>query len=538
MKIQKLVLGALMLISVSCGEDFVNKEPYDQKVVDNFYKTPKDALEGLVAVYAVLPRDNNGHILLVSEIQSDNCFAGTGKSDDGKAQFWDRFQKGTDPNLNEAPWKKYYQGIYRANVLLENLDKVSWGDDAGLKTQYESEARFLRAYYYFDLVRMFGHVPLITKTLTPTEAFITQADPAEVYAFMATDLKFAADNLPSTKYAQISPDNYGRVTRWAAEALLARVFLFYTGYYVQPDLAGVVTKADVRTYIDDVISNSGYDLVTNYRRLFRAPSFVAGDFVGEDNIETVFAIKYTYKGQANWTADSNDGGFGNKWQKYIGIRTQDIYPYAAGWGFATVSPELFAAYRPDDTRRAASIIDIESEIPSFSSDDQRQYTGFAIKKFSPTLDANGKATVVNLGGNDQLDGFDDLPVIRFSDVLLMGAELYLDSDLGKAQMYFDRVRGRAFGSNYTKPENQVTLTAGTAGLNAIMEERRLELAFEGQRYFDLLRQGLSTAKAAIDHDDSDNDYDVTFRTETGGFLEIPNNQINLSNGTLIQNQGY
>jgi starch-binding outer membrane protein, SusD/RagB family len=530
MKKITLIFVLTFLVAISCTEDFVTLTPNNRKVVENFYETPKDALEGLVAAYAVLPWDGWGNIWLLSEVASDNTFGGTGKSDDGKTQNWDRFQKSTDPDLNADPWKKYTYGIYRANVVIENLGKVNWDGEDAMKNEFEAEARFLRAYYHFDWVRMFGNVPVLDKTLKPSEAFKDQSDPAVVYALIASDLKFAIENLPATKFGDISGEYFGRATKWAAEALMGRVFLFYTGYYNQPDLAGVVTKEEVRAYIDDVIDNSGHDLIQGadgFRRLWRASSIESGDYIGEDNVETVFAIKHTYKGLGDFAYDE---GFGNRWQKFIGIRTQDIFPYAGGWGFCTVNEELVNAYEPGDQRKEASIIDIADEVPTFNTIDQRQYTGYAIKKFSPTLDANNKPTVVNLGGNDQLDGFDDLPVIRFSDVLLMGAELHIDGgDVGKAQAYLDRVRDRAFED----AAHRITVTK-----NAILEERRLELAFEGHRYFDLLRQGLDVAKAAIDHDDADSEFDVTFRPETGGFFEIPNSQINLSQGTLEQNAGF
>jgi len=530
MKTLKIFCTLFLLVTASCTEDFVTLEPNNQKVVDNFYETPQDALEGLVATYAVLPWDGWGNIWLLSELASDNTFAGTGKSDDGKTQFWDRFQKSTDPNQNFDPWRKYTRGIYRANVVLENLDKVTWGDEAELRTQYEAEARFLRAYYHFDWVRMFGNVPVLDRTLTPSEAYKPQSEPQEVYALIASDLKFAIENLPGVSFADMSDDYFGRASKWAAEALMGRVFLFYTGYYNQTDLAGVVTKAEVIAYIDDVINNSGHDLVQGadgYKRVFRSSSFTEGTYVGEDNIETVFAIKHTHKGLGNWGYEE---GFGNRWQKFIGIRTQDIYPYAGGWGFCTVNEALYDAYDAEDTRREASIIDIAAEIPTFSAVDQRQYTGYAIKKFSPTLDANNKPTVVNLGGNDQLDGFDDLPVIRFSDVLLMGAELNVEGgDLAKAQAYLDRVRDRAFED----ADHRIPVSK-----SAILEERRLELAFEGHRYFDLLRQGLAVAKTALDNNATDDEFDVNFRIETGGFFEIPDSQVQLSNGTLNQNQGF
>jgi hypothetical protein len=539
------VASLLTLITATSCSDFLEKTPYDRKVVENFYTTPTDAFQGLVSTYNVLQWDGWGNILLVSEVASDNCFAGTGTSDDGNTQRIERYQSGT--NLHANPWTKYYSGIFRANVVISNLDNVDWGTQPELRTQYEAEARFLRAYYYFDLIRYFGYVPLVTKPLTPSEAYVTQADASEVYALIAEDLLFASENLPAVKFQEVTTDNFGRATRWAAKSLLTRVFLFYTGYYGQSDLAGVVTKGQVQTHIEDVIENSGHALVTGtngFRKLWRAASFLSNDFIGEDNIETVFAIKYTYKG-ASWDAvnaagsssgylDSRNGTNGNKWQKFIAVRSQQS-PYAGGWGFCTVNPTLFNSYNSDDRRRNASIIDIEDEIPAFDETDQRQYTGYAMKKFMPTVDANGKPTVENLGGDTQLSGFDDLPVIRFADVLLMASELFLDTDIGKAQSYFDQVRARAFEEDFG--DNEVTLVAGQGGLNAIMEERRLEFAFEGIRYWDILRQGLTKAKEIIDNPTGD-DFNIDFKVATGGFFEIPQTQISLSNGALQQNQGY
>jgi hypothetical protein len=540
-----LIVSIAAFFSVTSCNDFLDKEPYDKKVIESFYKTPADAFEGLVAAYNVLQWDGWGNVFLLSEVASDNCFGGTGKSDDGNIQRIERYQSGV--NLNANAWTKGYAGIYRANVLLSNLENVEWGTDEALKVQYEAEAKFLRAYFYFDLVRIFGNVPLVDKPLKPSEAYVTQAAAADVYALIATDLKFAIENLPTSTFQEMSSDTYGRTTKWAAEALMARVFLFYTGYYNQTDIAGVVTKQNVQTYIEDAITNSGHALITGadgFKKLWRPAAFLSEDYIGEDNVETVFAIKYTYKG-VSWDVvdnagansgylDSRNATNGNKWQKFIGLRSQQA-PYASGWGFCTVNEALYNSYNSQDRRRDASIIDIENEIPDYDETDQRQYTGYSIKKFVPTLDANGKPTVENLGGDTQLAGFDDWPVIRFADVLLMGAELFLDTDLAKAQTWFDAVRSRAFESDF--PTNTVTLVNSQVGIDAIMQERKLELAFEGLRYFDLLRQGLAVAKQSIDNLTGD-DFNVEFKTATGGFFEIPQNQINLSNGALEPSVGY
>lgn len=526
MKKYSTIAAAAILSSfaVACNEEFLDKEPYDQKVIENFYQTPQDAFEGLVAAYDVLQADAYGNILLISEIASDNAFGGGGKSDGFGHNYWDWFRSEND--LNAEPWRKYYRGIYRSNVVIDKLAAVDWGKQEELQTRYEAEARFLRAYYYFDLVRLFENVPLITHPLNAGEYEQPQASPDSVYRQIALDLKFAIENLPSDPYQSIPPSDYGRVTKWAAEGLLARAFLFYTDYYDKSDMVGVVNQQQMIAYIDDLIDNSGHDLVPDFKNLWRAASFA--DYAGEDNIETVFAIKYTFKGLGDWNAANSGASNGNRWQKFIGIRTQNIFPYAGGWGFATVTPQLYNSYASEDTRRDATIINIEAEIPDFLKDDQRQYTGYAWKKFAPTLDENGQPTVINMGGDDQLDAFDDYPVIRFADVLLMGAELHLSGG-GRAQEYLDRVRDRAFGD----AAHRLAATK-----EAILEERRMELALEGHRYWDIIRQGMAYASQVLDYDGPGDEFDITFRPETGGFFKIPESQVNLSNGTITQNQGW
>src|SRR5690606_352388 len=166
-----------------------------------------------------------------------------------------------ESDQNAGIWTKYYRGIYRSNVILSQLENVEWGDEQELKAQYEAEAKFLRAYYYFDLVRVFENVPLVTKPLEPGEFSVPQANPDSVYHLIAEDLKFAIENLPAITYQSMNASDYGRVTKWAAESLMGRVFLFYTDYYEKSDLVGVVNQQQAQGYIDDVIDNSGHGLV-------------------------------------------------------------------------------------------------------------------------------------------------------------------------------------------------------------------------------------------------------------------------------------
>jgi starch-binding outer membrane protein, SusD/RagB family len=519
---KKIILSTIVILTfAACSKSFLEQSPVDQQTEASFYKTPEQALQALVSVYNQLGIGDYDNIHLVSELASDNCFGGGGTSDLVWKQ-WDRFQEAN--NMNLGIWQKYYTGIYRANVLLSKLEGVNWGADSTLKTQYAAEAHFLRAYFYFDLVRFFGNIPLATSPLSPSEYNTPQAKPEEVYKLIAEDLQFAAAKLPSIAYPAISPNNYGRVNKWAAAALIGRVYLYYTGYYSQPDLAGVITKADAITYLDNVINTGGYGLVDSFPRLWQSS---LSRFIGEDNKETIWSIKFTYKGLGNW-----DQHNGNRMQVDIALRGQILPPYYQGWGAGTVNSKLYDAYDGADTRKSSSIISIQDEnLTGYSLSDQAQYTGYFWKKYIPMNDGN----VVDKGGNFQIDNYYDDVVIRYADVLLMAAELNLDGSLSKAQDYYNRVRDRAYNSvNYRK-----TLTPDANGKNLIMEERRLEFALEGLRYWDLLRQGIAVAKAAIDNNGAgDPQFDVQFRPETQGLFKIPEQEISLSNGAYKQNPGW
>ena len=520
----KLFAVSSLFVLGACSGDFLDTEPSTTKVEENFYKTPTDAYQGLVAIYDILQREAYGTQLIVSEQASDDCFGGFGVADPTVDLQWDRFEYTTDKDMNTLTWKNSYLGIYRANILIENLGKINWGADTALKTRYEAEARFLRAHFHFQAAKMFGDIIPLDHTIKSSE-FQLPRQPAEVtYALIANDLKFAADNLGPENYSQKGNANYGRITKWAAEAYLARTFLFYTDYYKKADLAGVVTKAQATTYINDVVNNSGHGLVPDFANLWLAASFE--NFAGEDNTEMVWAVRFNGSGKGDWNLNE-----GNRFQVNIAPRGGSIGKYATGWGGATVNPKLFNAYEAGDTRRDATIIDYAGEGLNFNAEarEQRQYTGYSWKKYCPITNAAGTAIVELNGGNFQIDNYQDYAIIRYADVLLMAAELNLGTNGALAQADLDKVRDRAFKN--TTHRIPVSKTV-------IMNERRLELALEGQRYFDLIRQGMDVAKAAIDNTATDSQFNVTFRTETLGWLPLPQSQIVLSNGTITQNPGW
>jgi hypothetical protein len=437
---------------------------------------------------------------------------------------FDKLRSPSDQAIYGDNWSNYYKAIYRANMLLSHLDQVNWKGKESLRNIYEAETRFIRAYCYFDMVRLWGNIPLLTK---PTTENVPQSPADSVYGLIAADLQFAAANLPATGYGAQDPSTHGRVTKWAAESLLGRVFLYYTGYYSKPDLAGAVSKAQALAYLEDVISNGGFGLIDNFANLWPAASL--GNYAGEDNKETVFAIKYTY------TSDWNGNVDGNHWMVLYGIRLQAIYPYGLGWGGGTVNAKLWNAYAPGDTRRKASIISIEDEKLDFQNrKDQREYTGYYMKKYTPMADSAGKSLAEKMGGvSFMISQYQDYVAIRYADVLLMAAELGSPN----AQQYFDAVRRRAYGAGFT----QVPVSPSN-----ILNERKLEFAGEGIRYWDLLRQGINVAAAAIAES-------VTLESggahvvkniaasnimATKGLSQIPYSQITLSNGVLKQNAGW
>lgn len=526
-KISTYLLAFGLFTFSSCG-DYLDTSPPTTLTEADFYKTPEHAYTALVACYDGLQIIWSGTgIPVVAEILSDNAFGGGGNSDGFGYNMIDEFNKETAPaeqNFFENNWKDYYRAVYRCNRLLQRMDGIDWTGQEELRAVYESEARFIRAFLYFDMVRLWGNIPLLTE---PTAENVEQSSADDVYALIADDLKFAVANLPGVPYGEQAAAGRGRATKWAAESLLARVFLYYTGYYGQTDLVGKVTQADALGYVEDVIANSGHGLVEDFANLWPAASL--DDYAGEDNQETIFAIKYTF------TSDYDGNTDGNHWMIMNGMREQFSFPYGNGWGFSTMNPALWDAYNDGDTRQGATLIAIEEEQIEFDKiENQRQYTGYYNKKYSPMVDEAGQSLAVKMGGvNFMIGQFQDYVAIRYSDVLLMAAELGSPN----AQDYFDEVRERALGNAFS------SIPATKAN---ILEERRLEFAGEGLRYWDLLRTGVDNAAAVIAETTTllsggvETDVVISEQKikEKMGLQQIPYNQITLSGGKLEQNEGW
>lgn len=549
------VAGALCLsLGVSsCSESFLDVESKTESTTGTFYKTESDAYRALIGCYDGWRQTSSAPTIgfyMGAETMAYECFGGTGNGDDRKYQAIDRFDTSQEPsnlNIYENDWKNYYAGVYRCNELITREEQIQWKETGSMRGTYMGECRTIRALLYFDMVRLWGSIPLFLEPVNENRA---QADPKDIYAAIFDDLKYAVENIPGDAYPKVnSSSNDGHITKYAAEALLARAYLYYTGYYGE-EPAGV-TKAEALAAVEDVISSNEYSLVSEYKNLWPAASArvaetgdattLYGMYAGDGNSETVLAMKFTS------SQDYNGNNDGNRWQVMVGMRSLNSAPYGKGWGGLTVNPLFVNEFKNGDMRRDASVIDLEGEgitaLKTFEASykDQREYTGYAVKKYSPLCYADGTSASKEDGSGDfQIAQHQDYVLVRYADVLLMAAELGSPN----AQSYFDAVRKRAYTSAGILSTNYSQLPVTK---DNIMQERRLEFAFESINYWDLLRQGVDYAAdklalSAVNVYSGGNADVITVNAEriktTKGLSQIPYNQITLSNGVLKQNAGW
>ncbi len=538
-------LAATGLLMGSCSESFLDVSSKTESTTGNFYKTEGDAYRALIGCYDGWKRLSSQvgvGMYVASTVMSDECYGSTGTGDGGTYQVIDEFDISPNPsnlNLYDQDWKLYYAGVYRCNELLTHDENIAWSETSGNRGLYIGEARTLRAMMYFDMVRLWGNIPLF---LEPSQENREQAHPDSVYAAIFNDLKFAIENIPGD--ANLGTDNFGRVTKYAAEALLARAYLFYTGYYgKEPEN---VTKSEALAAVEDVIASNNYKLVDDFKNLWPAASLVPipgevgwdtekSTYAGNANSEIILSMNFTpttnyYQGEATT----------NRWQVMMGMRNVNDtdHGYGKGWGAAGVTPAYLEKYLNGDPRYTASVIDLNAEgvtkVDGFQTltSDWCEYTGYTVKKYSPLVFGNGLPGT-NPDGTAGFQESNAQPwnIVRYADVLLMAAEL----GSSNAQRYLDMVRSRAGLASI--PANQQN----------IMDERARELAFEGHRYWDLLRQGVDVLADALCATSGPvlsgwNAETVTYNREKiiakKGLCQIPMNQITLSNGVLKQNPGW
>ncbi|MBS4043021.1 MAG: RagB/SusD family nutrient uptake outer membrane protein [Chitinophagaceae bacterium] len=499
----KITLGAILftgLMFTSCNK-WVDYNPHEDFLITDldYLRSESDYRTMAVSVYTPLQWLNQA--VPVADIASDNSVSGGENASDvlSLQQIDDYTHTPVNSTLTEL-WQSAYEGINRANYMTQYKDKNRAGvtvQFAGKEALY-GEIHFLRAYYYFHLVKFFGDVPLfVDKRLGLSESkSLTRAKKADVYAQIEKDLNAAIAVLPAVQVQK------GRITKYAAQALLGKALIYQNKF----DAAAPV--------LESIITSNAFSLVSNFGSMFLAS--------GENGPESVFEIQYSNTSPYyNWGAVNR--GQGNYSIQQCGIRGLNgsaAMPYAAGWSTNLPSQNLAAAYAAGDKRKDVTVLDIEAyktANPSFNITYQvapYKNTGLYNQKYLPR---KGETS-----GQIELNYLNNFRTIRYAEVLLMAAEAFNRATAAndvKAQGYLNQVRQRAFGDNL----HNITST-GAALKQAIWDERRLELAMEGDRFFDLVRTGQAATKI------------TGFQTGKHEVFPIPQVEINISG--ITQNPGY
>ena len=561
-KIKYIIASLFCVMLFAACDDFLDTDNLTMKDTSNFPLNETDAFQMVNGIYAVMNRnlaDPEEDPFFIFDIASDDRLGGGSQSNIG-AQGVDRLMNAYVDWMKPL-WQQRYAGINRANNALESIDNVTNWTSETTKKQYLCEIYFLRAWYYFNLAQVFNGVPLVLSTV-PQNLPRSTAD--EVYAQIASDLKNAIEIGPSTKYPDFGE---GRVSKWAAEGMMARVWLFYTGFYQKSELplaeGGSVSKSQVVAWLEDCIQNSGFGLVSDQRNLWPYTNpYTAKDYLydqennlnweTDENKESMFAVKMSNK--AGWSAD--DHLRHNRIVEFYGLRktNESAFPFSVqGYSNGPVCEKLWTDWAADpdyagDYRRVGSICDRAVEIPNYPGDKAKEVenTNLLAKKYigceAYNEDHSGRylsyAYYYGSENNRQSGLTQSLVWLRFADVLLMHAELSDGKVIYNGKNGVNAVRQRA------------GLDDIPYSLANLKKERRYELCFEALRWNDLRRWGDVAEKVknqvgnkilnqGIEGEYAfTNDYMQRYKDTGGGFFKIPEDQVTLSEGVLEQNPGW
>ena len=484
-KLYKIILLVFISVGFVACEDYVDYEASEGYtiVAGDYFTKAADYEAALVGTYDVLQW--NIYSVMIGDMASGNSYCGGESATDviGLQKIDDMIHNPVNDQL-ESTWKWMYEGINRANYLVENKDKVEFSR----KAELYGEVHFLRAYYYFELVKIFGGVPLFTESrLTAGDsATLSRASSSEVYAQIEADLQAAIAALPAAKSLD------GRATAFTAHALLGKVYLHQDKF----DEAASILEPLVGLY----------SLAPDLQNVFLRS--------GENGSESVFEVQYS-KNSNWWDWGFPQGSEGNFGIIHHGIRGYNGSVYSQGWSFNVPVNSLYESFEEGDTRRDASILDMVAYSAATGANytEGYEHTGYYNNKYIPRAGQSGAQTELNYLNNYR--------IIRYADVLLMAAEANNRGGISDAlaQQYLNEVRRRAFGDQ----DHDITAT-GTALTDAIWAERNFELSMEGHRFFDLVRTNQAASKI-------------------NGFVEgkhevfpIPQAEIDISG--LTQNTGY
>ncbi|MGK7392342.1 MAG: RagB/SusD family nutrient uptake outer membrane protein [Candidatus Cyclobacteriaceae bacterium M2_1C_046] len=510
----------VLLISFGCTEEFIEPEPKAAVLESNYYQTDEQLFKALISAYDPLQwtfvEGQWTSAVMLGEIRSDNANAG-GDPTDADQPGWQAIDDFLSSSLTEQSlsfWKRGWWGVYRANLVIANSNSEL--ENAQL---YAAEAKFLRAFYHFDLFRAFGPIPVIDHVITEEEyTSVERQTISTLFEFITNDLEEAIDVLPEEKYAGAFA---GRVSKTTAQALLGKAYLYWA------DMTGDNTQLfdEAAAALEPVISSGQYMLLDDYNELFA--------FGAKNTEESVFEIQYTNQVPHGW----GDVQFidGNMITQLTGIRglCSNHPDYNAGWGFMLPTQSLYDHFLNDDTyRRDAAIISLAELQDAGCAVNQAEqnpvdYTGYWQQKY-----ANYKGYSNPNGGDINLQKDPNEPIIRYADVLLMYAEALIrgTGSSAEALTYIDMVRERASGpgdnAGSFKTAQEVMNQQGWSALDLIWYERRAEFAGEGDRWFDLVRSGRAEAQLFGSRGDN-------FSTDRM-FLAAPQKDIDNSAGSITE----
>ena len=503
-KIYKISIAASLLIgtgliNVACTtdnlEDVKNLGAFD---TNNFFRNEQECFFALVGAYDPVRKYAGGFENMVTFFNagSDDFYAGGGSATDGAGiQGLSNYQ--LNPNTMPASyWRDYYQGVSRTNVLIEKVPLANMSD--AIKKRFVAESKTLRALYYFELVRMFGNIPLILNEIKANDDYynIPQAAKTAVYAQIEADLVAAIPDLPMT----VSGDQRGRFTQGAARALLGKVYL-----YENKKTEAAAQFAEVNGTPGGT-SQYGYKLVSDFASLWVTDNKFTS--------ESIFEVMHTNKGNSDWGFWGQGNDEGNSINIMVAPRgysksATTAPDVVAGWAFNPVTPDLYN-FMLGDPRMGATILNVKQLKQEGKADYSPAYmdSGYFLNKFMPTKDE-----VTTLPGASELNYRQNYIYIRLADTYLMEAEA-LNGTGVRAQALLDAVRAR------------VGLSSVPVTLQAVKDERRRELAGEGHRWFDLVRWGEASSKLGS----------RGFITGKNEILPIPYTELT---GTILkQNPGY
>jgi len=488
--IATLALSILSGVATSCSDDFVDRKiPYSLGA-DNYFNNEEEYNNALIAAYDLLQSTYIN--VLLGEIASDNTAAGGESANDviGFQQVDEMIHTPVNANVKNI-WDWMFAGVNRASYILEFKDKIDFPN----KPHVIAEARFLKAYYQFELVKWFGGIPMKedARFVLGDEKTIPRSSVEEVYASIERDLLLAIPDLNAI------PAQKGRVTKGAAQALLGKVYLYDEKF----DLSAQVLEELINV-------TGGYSLVQNYDSLFEAAQ--------ENGLESVFEVQYT---------DIEGAGFGclqcsegNVAVGFNGPRNYSGPRFSSGYSFNVPTQEAVNSFEAGDLRKDVAILDIEAwktANPTVMYGVGYKHTGYYNRKYIPRTRSSDAAGDLNLTNPN------NYRAIRYADVLLMAAEALNRGNIddARARGYLNEVRRRAFGNT----SNDIT-ASGAALTDFILAERRREFIGEGHRFFDLVR----TKRAANEIDG--------FSTDKNEVFPIPFEEIQFAAGNWQQNPGY